>query len=418
MLAAIKVDDDHRNFAGDDSEFLAYGIRTYIETTLLQEQAHQVVFRLLHPTEGFDLRTSDLSGFMAQLCNMNLGKSITLQAIDFDWSDLPEDFIPCLQYWESCGVHFTRETDAVEPSTSHLAGILQMADGSFCGIALDSPQAEELSDHWQFESSSPEVAPTQAYIGRIHGIPTAKVCQAPAIKTTITIVEEAPNAAVMVPNLDFTLMTFRNFGERLLLAAAQAHGETSFVDLLEKKVKDCTLTNATYSDRYLLRAMDPVLVLSIFRALRDVAGAESATFVMKTRSSNQFGRDPYKLRNYWRDDVSREQTLSTLASQVKQGKSGWAPTSVRFDIEEELPHERQLTLEFRSGEKYVLQLDRGVGFIEANGIIPTAVRNNQQNPYEVNLAQYLLRLTTSTKTREEELVFCSEHTSIYSRFEK
>lgn len=414
ILASLTVDSDHHNFAGTDSEYLAYGMRTYIEGELKQEKAKRVVLRLSHPADDFDLRSSDLSAYVSALCSQNLGSMVTLQAVDFDWDQLPEDCFPSLKYWETCGVCFSKETVAVK--TAHLTAILTMSDGTFRGIALDCEHSDELRSHWQFESANPKAAPTQAYIGRVSGIPAALPCKAPSIK--VAVAQEVTNAAHILPALDFNLMTFRNFGERLLQAAARAHGEASFEDLLDNQVKNPTLTGVTFTDRYLVRAMDPVLVLSIFRVLRNIAGTESTDFVIKTRSSNQSGNDPYKIRNYWRDDVSKEDTLSVIAAQVKQGKCGWLPASFHFYIEDELPHERRLTLTFGSGEKYVLQLDRGVGFVNANGVIPPTVRSNDTKPYEVNLAQYLLRLTTSTKAREEELVFCSEQTSIFSWFDK
>lgn len=416
VLASLTVDSDHRNFAGDDSEYLAYGMRTHIEDELNQEKAKQVVLRLSRPADDFDLYSCDLSAYVSELCSQNLGSLVTLQAVDFDWDQLPEDCFSSLKYWENCGVHFSKETGRVPEKAAYLSAVLALSDGTFRGIALDCEHSEDLRAHWQFESANPDAAPTQAYIGRVGGIPSADPCEAPSIKTTV--VQKVTNAAHILPALDFNLMTFRNFGERLLQAAARAHGEASFEDLLDNQVKKATLTSVTFTDRYLVRAMDPVLVLSIFRVLRNIAGTESTDFVIKTRSSNQSGNDPYKIRNYWRDDVSKEDTLSVIAAQVKQGKCGWLPASLHFYIEDELPHERRLTLTFGSGEKYVLQLDRGVGFVNANGVIPSIVRSNRTKPYEVNLAQYLLRLTTSTKARDEEQVFCSEQTSIFSWFEK
>ena len=416
VLASLTVDSNHHDFAGDDSEYLAYGMRTHIEDELNQEKAKQVVLRLWRPADDFDLRSSDLSAYVSELCSQNLGSMITLQAVDFDWEQLPEDCFPSLKYWETYGVHFSKEISKLPEKMAHLAAILTLSDGTFRGIALDCEHSDELRSHWLFESANPDAAPTQAYIGRVGDIPATKPCKAPSIKAAVD--QKATNAAHILPGLDFNLMTFRSFGERLLQAAARAHGETSFENLLDNQVKEPTLTGVTFTDRYLVRAMDPVLVLSIFRALRNIAGTESTDFVIKTRSSTQSSNDPYKVRNYWRDDVSKEDTLSVMAVQLRQGKCGWEPTSFHFYIEDELPHERRLTLTFCSGEKYVLQLDRGVGFVNSNGAIPFSVRSNGTNPYEVNLAHYLLRLTTSTKTREEEQVFCSEQTSIFSWFDK
>ena len=145
----------------------------------------------------------------------------------------------------------------------------------------------------------------------------------------------------------------RDFGK-----AAWVHIAEEVSSLRKRLEGDVPLTKATYVDRYVRSPLTLLLVVKLLAALKEYSGGISSDTSVEVRTS-QLGKamnEPGRVFQDWIDSEDRKDVAQDLlAGSFSDGQWVEAPLH-------EMPHARELRLEWTDGECWVIRLDQGVGY--------------------------------------------------------
>jgi DEAD/DEAH box helicase domain-containing protein len=123
------------------------------------------------------------------------------------------------------------------------------------------------------------------------------------------------------------------------------------------------LASVEYSDRYFCTPLIGRAFFGVLEHLKEVGALTATTPVKLQTESLDNARDPRQPRNRISDNWMSDATRAAVFSALLQGTAALA---IEAKPKRDLGHARQLTLSWPDGQKFVLRLDEGFGFLEAN----------------------------------------------------
>lgn len=116
-----------------------------------------------------------------------------------------------------------------------------------------------------------------------------------------------------------------------------------------------------YSDRYLKSPITASLLISLLDGLKQILGKQRwskgrVDFITLHIQSKNFYQQPYRIWDDWQENSTRENVMKTLCS------SRDLDISVYNRNKQDIPHKRELSIEFTSKDKLVIFLDMGVSY--------------------------------------------------------
>lgn len=312
-------------------------------------------------------------------------------AIGFDWSNLPSEAQNDLHRLSNLNVEFMlasesssidripithsiflNNTESDQETAALIASFFDKDASnhqSACAFVLYGPHKQTMDRlvAWRYEGDQVRVLEGIANSMRLPRLKPANPpkYQAPGIETY------SQASAVVVREFSAQGLTFLNFGPKILLSIIQAF-DSEAENLYD--LSDSTISEVIYSDRYLERAGDIALVLSIFEAIQSSrCGSSDAKYSIRTcvPKSRRYDRAwlPSKLYESWSNESDRKAVFTELSSLASKGAGfqSTPPISIIWDVaqsQQMLRHARILELKFSNGKRLEIFFDQGMGFVK------------------------------------------------------
>lgn len=371
-LASLDVEEELRGLAGRDTVFFN---RDLFEHLLSQTRVGRLeaVTLLCHgvPSEDVAVHLSDVVRLASRLSHA--GVRVTLAAEGFSWKALSADLSSQMSLM-GADVDFAEvhEADVKDVPLRTLVAESRGVNGERQAYAVKD--ADLLTD-WRFPSVDVPV-----YAGHLPEALAVRSCSAPKWAAVEPTVFEAGSAVIR----DFEPVSLRtdNAGALVLDAAAKALGRRSPAELLgEAQVQE-----VVYSDRYVERIIDPVLVLSLFAGVSSsltLSPEVRFAMVMAAKVNDTRNcRNVSRITSLWDDYATRDRILSQFQLWMKTGEL-WngcpqARLAIRTLPKAEVPHHRRLTVLFTDGRKLHIGFDRGVSFLDLTASRQVNLKQTEQ----------------------------------------
>ncbi len=346
---------------------------------------------------GFDWRSlqSEAQNDLHRLCKLNVefmatkkdkyGKAISLKT-NFNRSSENEES--------------AEESIALVAAFRHTGAGESQASACVFALHGSSVEINNRLASWRYEGGDVRMLESVVPSNRLPLLTKAEPpqYQAPVIETL------AEKNAVVVRTFSAQGATFLNFGEKVLSAIILSFDKDAenLFDISESSVE-----KVTYSDRYLERAGDTALVLSIFEAIQSgPCGSDETKYIVRTCVPKSRRNDrrwlPSKLYENWGDENDRQSVFDELSILLAKGAGVQTtpPISVTWEIvdsQQKLRHARTLELQFANGRTLEVFLDQGMGFVKFD-----ESRLDIRTPKE--WADWLYRLLSGRVNRRSSLL--------------
>lgn len=165
--------------------------------------------------------------------------------------------------------------------------------------------------------------------------------------------------------------------------------------LARRLAQGSRLTSLEYSDRYFCTPLVARAFYGLLEHLKEVGALTATTPTKLLTESLDNAREVRQSRNRisdnWTSDATREAVLRAMLQ-------GTAALSIEAKPKRDLSHARQLTLTWQDGQKFVLRLDEGFGFLEANASLDVTAHHTIQAR---RLLDSSIRMTSLTRLRPQ-----------------
>lgn len=165
--------------------------------------------------------------------------------------------------------------------------------------------------------------------------------------------------------------------------------------LVRRLAQRSQLASVEYTDRYFCTPLVARAFYGLLEHLKDVGALTPSTPVKLLTESLNKSHNRQQPRNRitdnWSSDVTREAVLHNLFR-------GTAALAIEPKAKKDLIHARQLTLTWQDGQKFLLRLDEGFGFLEASVSLDVTAHPTTQTQ---RLLDSSVRVTSLTRLRPQ-----------------
>lgn len=367
-LNALRVTSDMQLAAGYDTTYLNRELVRWWQTSARIGELRRIVFVLHGAPEPHEaIHASDV--FQTASILAHAGVEVILCAVDFAWSALGVEQRNQASVFAAVGVRFAEGVTETTPALNANRTIAFTEDASghvraVCTVHDVPPQG------WALPRTEEAIL-----VGRVDRMPNLATAESP-VWTAVDLEEKLPESTV-IRNFAPRVLTVHNFGREILAACAAGLGMS---DVHELGGTD-TVVEVAYTDRYLERLIDPVIVLSLMKAAADALAVTESTkyLIMTMRDVNPPANDFGIARPYgrWPNYDFRGRVFDELRQAVSEGSvfgAGKGRLVVKeTDNKKAVIHGRRLSIRFASGRTLVIAFDRGVSFLTMSNSTASSV---------------------------------------------
>lgn len=372
-LAALEVEEELRGLAGDNTTYFNRDLHEYLLSMARIGRLEQVAL-FCHglPSPDVPVHLTDVVRLANRLAHAEAKVEVALVAVGFSWRDLPPEQAAQLEYLTEDVDFGDLDAETIRVPSETVVAEARTKDAQRAYAVRD---AEELAD-WRFPALNVPV-----YEGELNDL-AVRLLAAPFDAMKPEAAEAVLGSAVI---RDFGAAALRtdNVGRVVLEAAAAALGRRNVSEL----AGGAEVAEVTYSDRYVERLIDPVLVLSLFAGVasgfRLSADVRFAMTMSEKANEGRPCRGPVRLSSLWTDYAARDRVLSRFQEWMKTGELwGGCPRArllVKTMPKKDVPHYRRLTVTFSDGRRLQIGFDRGVSFLEPMTSRPLNLQQVEQS---------------------------------------
>ena len=405
LMSVLSIPAALSDVLGDNAQYLIGTLEDVLIVLASQRDKAAASFYVKRPADDLNLPASDLFTLIRSLHITAPNIRLHLVACGFKWTELTPENQTWLSEFAELGVAFNAVSHAAPTHQVEVWDEAQPADEA--SRLLLAVQGEDgiftFPDLWNWEEAG-----CRMILGRKA---KTEVENAEAPKFLEPVREASPADSAVVSNFDPTGLCVVDFGTRFLEACAKALGQPH----LEDWYRGAEVKRVLYSDRYIARVLDPLLVLSIFKGIAKEGNiASDAEFIMQTNEvDSDYARDPsqypYKLRFFWRSNEQRKEIIDAV---IEADASLNQLASLKVLPKANVPHDRRLSIELSDGRTLWMMIGRGVSvFMPADMPFLPHYMNNKHD-----MAARLLEILNTKQSNRDELTFAPEE-AVFSVWE-
>lgn len=409
VMNSLNIPEHYRDVFGADVRLQTGRFENAVLFMAEMQAKSKLRFFVEKPNEDEPLEGTDLVQLIRRLKYTLPGSAVKLVAKDFSWRDLSSEQQTRLSGLIDLGVCFGRVDGMKQPACVEIASDTHSPEVLSAVRFGDSEETEPV-DGWNWSGEGVTVLMGST------ALPDTKPDDAPIYHQPI--VEVPPTDSTVIH--DFAPeggLTTVNFGTTFFDACAKKLGFDSLAKWIEgpSENTETVVEEVIYNDRFLERVIDPVLVLSLFKAVAATRKLKKdCRMTMRTTDpSSRVNRPglPYMLQHYWNSEEVRSNIFAALKKHlcIRDEFLAGVPVSLACEDNSTTFHDRRLSIRLSDGRTLWFMIGRGISVFLLDQTKIEGIRNPDES--EIGYYLYLLLQPTSS-VRRTKLFFNPEEAII------